>query len=487
MRDAYMGIDVGTSVIKAAAFDEHGQQLAVESRPAKLDSPHEGWFEQDMDDVLAAVGAVVRGLVERTGTAPELIGLTGQGDGVWLVDERGQQTRPAISWMDARASALVQEWQRTGVVERFFRRNGGAIFPGCPAPVLAWLDANEPEALNRAETAGYCKDMVMLRLTGVRAADPSDASLPFLDPRTRTYAPDLLELSGLAHRESLLAPIADPLPIGQLTAEAADLLGVPAGTPVSAGPFDLPACARGSGVDRAGEGHLIVGTTLACQVLVDDLDTSGEPAGLTIAWHQPGRWLRAMPTMVGTSALDWVLAMIGEQHAAVDPMLAESPPGAHGVRCLPYFSPAGERAPFIETGARARFDGLTVQTTKADLVRATCEAIALAARHCFDEAGIDGDVAICGGGVRSTQWLRMFADALGRTVRVASKDELGAYGAVLAALDAFGRDVDTSSWTEPANEVQPNPDFTDHYSQNYAQYRVAVERVRAEWKERPAS
>lgn len=485
--NSYIGVDVGTSVIKAAAFDEHGQQQAVESRPAKVDSPHEGWFEQDMEDVLTAVGAVVREVVERTGTQPELIGLTGQGDGVWLVDERGRQVRPAISWMDARAAALVQRWQREGIVERFFRRNGGAVFPGCPAPVLAWLDEHEPDTLDRASTAGYCKDMVMQRLTGVRAADPSDASLPFLDPHDRTYAEDLLELSGLPHRADLLAPIADPVPTGELTSEAAELLGVRAGTPVSSGPFDLPACARGSGVDRAGDGHLIVGTTLACQVLIDSLDTSGEPAGLTIAWHQRGRWLRAMPTMVGTSALDWVLAMIGEQHAAVDQMLATTQPGAHGVRCLPFFSPAGERAPFIETFARARFDGLTVQTTKADLVRATCEAIALAARHCFELAGIDGDIAICGGGVRSIQWLQMFSDVIGRTVRVAPKDELGAYGAVLAGIDAFGHDVDTSSWTEPSNEVQPNPTFTDHYSQSYVQYRAAVDRVRAEWKEQPAT
>ncbi|WP_020575277.1 FGGY-family carbohydrate kinase [Actinopolymorpha alba] len=483
---SYVGVDVGTSVIKAAMFDETGRQVALEAAPAKVLRPRDGWFEQDPDEVVAAVAQVIGRVVSGSGRAPELIALTGQGDGVWLLDKDGRGVRPAVSWMDARAAGIVDRWQAEGVVEAAFRRNGGAMFPGCPAPVLAWLDSHEPAVLDRATTAAYCKDMVMQRLTGVRATDPSDASLPFLDPGSRTYATDLLERCGLAHRAGLLAPVVEPYPTGALTREAADLLGVAAGTPVTAGPFDLPACALGCGVEEPGDGHLIVGTTLACQVVIDKLDLAGEPAGLTIAYGARKRWLRAMPAMVGTAALDWVLTLVGLRHDQVDGILAGTKPGAGGVTCLPYFSPAGERAPFVESGARARFDGLTVQTSGADLVRAVCEGIAFAARHCLEAAGVRGDIACCGGGVRSRQWLRMFADVLGRQVRVATRPEVGAYGAVLAGIGAVSADAGARSWTEPDISVQPGSDLMSEYAERYEHYRAAVDRARMEWKERQA-
>ena len=182
----FIGVDIGTSVIKAAAFDDAGRQLALQSVPTRVVNPRPGWFEQDMDEVVAAVSEVVGRLAAGLDGPPALLALTGQGDGVRLVDEAGRAVRPAVSWMDARAAGIVDEWQAGGVVEDAFRRTGGAMFPGSPAPVLAWLDAHEPEVLDRAHTAAYCKDMVFQRLTGVRATDASDASQPFLDPRTRT-------------------------------------------------------------------------------------------------------------------------------------------------------------------------------------------------------------------------------------------------------------------------------------------------------------
>ena len=483
----YLGVDIGTSVIKAAAFDEAGRQLALESVPSGVASPCDGWFEQDADALTTCIASVVGRLVPALGgRQPELVALTGQGDGVWLVDAAGRGVRPAVSWMDARAAGILDRWQAAGVVEAAFRRTGGAMFPGCPAPVLAWFESFEPEALDRAATAAYCKDVVLQRFTGVRATDASDASQPFLDPWTRTYSREVLDLCGLAHRASLLAPVVEPVPAGVLSDEAAAMVGIAAGTPVTAGPFDLPACALGSGVTEPGDGHLIVGTTLACQVVVDEVDTSGEPAGLTLALGTPGRWLRAMPAMVGTAALDWVLATVGARHADVDPFLSGTEPGAHGVSCLPYFSPAGERAPFVESGARARFDGLSLHTTRADLVRAVCEGIAFAARHCFEAAGLRGSVTCCGGGVRSRQWLQLFADVLGREVRVAPKPEVGAYGAVVAGLAALGRSADMLGATDPEVVVQPQPAVAGVYAQMYERYRMVVQKSRLSWKERLA-
>ncbi|MFF2960752.1 FGGY family carbohydrate kinase [Streptomyces sp. NPDC057963] len=462
----YIGIDVGTSVVKAAAFDPRGRALAVESRPVGL-TIRGGCVEQDMDEVYRAVREVLAALGP-DGVA--FAGLTGQGDGVWLVDAEGRPVRTAISWMDGRAHELVGTWLESGVFGAVYRRTGSAMFPGCPGPVLAWLDRHDPASLDAATTALYCKDMVFQRLTGVRATDVSDASMPFLDPMTRAYSSDVVAALGLGHRAALLAPVSDPVATATL----------PSGVPISNGPYDLPACALGAGVARPGDGLLIVGTCLAALVATEQLDLDGEPAGLHISTDRPGHWLRAMPAMVGTAALDWVLATTGVRHTEVDALLAATPPGANGVHVLPYFAPSGERAPFVEPRLRAELTGVSLETTPADLIRAVCEGIGFAARHCLEAAGLTGTLALCGGGTRSRAWTRLFADVLGRPVRIV-EGEVGARGAVLAAAQRFGAELDTAAWTAPTEVVEPDPERSEFYAKAYGDHltRLAEARTRA--------
>ncbi|KUO22026.1 FGGY-family carbohydrate kinase [Streptomyces dysideae] len=472
----YIGIDVGTSMVKAAAFDGTGRELAVAARPVGL-ALHGGVVEQDMEEVYAAVVAVLDEVTSGVPEAVELAGLTGQGDGVWLVDQEGRPVRAAASWMDGRAHELVDQWLADGTFETVFRRTGSAMFPGCPGPLLAWLDSREPKALDAAAAAVYCKDMVFQRLTGrSRAAtDVSDASMPFLDPRTRAYDNRAVELLGLTHRRGLLAPVSDPLATAQTRGE-----GLPPGTRLANGPYDLPACALGAGVTAPGDGLLIVGTCLASLVATTDLDLTGEPAGLYISTDRPGHWLRAMPAMVGTAALDWVLSTTGVRHEEVDGLLAESPPGAHGVRVLPYFAPSGERAPFVEPRLRAELTGVSLESTRADLVRATCEGIGYAARHCLAAAGLTGSLAVCGGGTRSPAWMRLLADVLGRPLRVV-EGEVGARGAVLAAAERYGVALDAEAWTRPTAVVEPDAGRAAYYAKGYEEHlaRLAEARERA--------
>ncbi|MET8806730.1 FGGY-family carbohydrate kinase [Streptomyces sp. NPDC004546] len=461
----FVGIDVGTSLVKAAAFDRTGRQLGAEVRPVNLDVRF-GAVEQWMPEVYAAVSGTLKVLTGRLEEPVELAGLTGQGDGVWLVDAAGRQVRPAISWMDGRAHELVDRWLADGTFEAVFRRTGSAMFPGCPGPLLAWLDRHEPASLDRAAAAVYCKDMVFQRLTGAERAvtDVSDASMPFLDPRTRSYDDGVVELLGLAHRRRLLPAIGDPIATGEAVGE-----GLAAGTRLANGPYDLPACALGAGVTAPGDGLLIVGTCLASLVATTQLDLAGEPAGLYISTDRPGHWLRAMPAMVGTAALDWVLATTGARHQELDALLAEAPPGSFGVRVLPYFAPSGERAPFVEPGLRAELLGVSLETRPAHLVRATCEGIGYAARHCLEAAGLTGTLAVCGGGTRSPAWTRLLADVLGRPLRV-MEGEVGARGAVLAAAERYGVPLDTAAWTEPTRVIEPDPDRAAYYAKGYEEH-----------------
>ncbi|NUQ98003.1 MAG: carbohydrate kinase [Streptomyces sp.] len=471
----YVGIDVGTSMVKAAAFDRDGRELAVEARPVGL-TLHGGVVEQDMEEVYAAVVGVLRELTARVPEPVELAGLTGQGDGVWLVDKDGRPVRPAASWMDGRAHELLDQWLADGTFETVFRRTGSAMFPGCPGPLLAWLDRYEPKSLDAAATALYCKDMVFRRLTGAPVTtDVSDASMPFLDPRTRTYDNRVVELLGLTHRRGLLAPVGDPIATAEARGE-----GLPTGTRLANGPYDLPSCALGAGVTNPGDGLLIVGTCLASLVATTDLDLTGEPAGLYISTDRPGHWLRAMPAMVGTAALDWVLSTTGVHHEEVDGLLAGTPPGANGVRVLPYFAPSGERAPFVEPRLRAELTGVSLESTKGDLIRATCEGIGYAARHCLEAAGLTGSLAVCGGGTRSPAWMRLLADVLGRPLRVV-EGEVGARGAVLAAAERYGLTLDAAAWTEPTAVVEPDAGRAAYYAKAYEDHlaRLAQARGRA--------
>ncbi|CAN5848633.1 FGGY-family carbohydrate kinase [soil metagenome] len=478
-----IGIDAGTSVVKAAAFTKDGEVLAVEGRRVELKNPKPDRSEQDIEETLSAVGDVVRAVAESSGEAVESIGITGQGDGLWLLDEDGRAVRPGITWLDARASPIVAEWMSSGVFIEHFRRNRNILFPGAPAPLLAALSRTEPESLEKAACAVYCKDVILHRLTGERATDPTDSSEPFLDLENRRYDPGLLELLGLEAYEHLLAPIdPSPGPMRPLNVEGAKLTGLPEGTPVHNGPFDLPATAIGAGVDEVGEGVVILGTTLACEVLTDRIDVGGsDPGGQTLCALEPDRWLRAMPAMVGTASMDLTLSLFDATHTDLEDFLVESPPGAHGVTVLPFFSPSGERAPFVELDARGQVQGMDLNTTRADVVRAVCEGVGYAARHCLEAAGLDGEIAICGGGAQSEAWRQVLADILQQPLRIARRPEVGARGAAMAAMISAGQDFDREEWTRPEGYVEPHRKNADLYETGFAGYLSRIEAARGIW------
>ncbi|WP_063727642.1 FGGY-family carbohydrate kinase [Streptomyces sp. RTd22] len=479
-----IGVDVGTSVTKAVAFDRDGVAHASAARPSRLDRLPGGRVEQDLEDVLRTVAEVVREVAAALPGPPAALALTGQGDGLWLRDEAGRAVRPPISWLDGRGGATIARWRADGTLKALYALTGSGLFPGCHAPLLHWLAEHEPEALERAAVAGYCVDAVAQRLTGVITVDASDASLPFLDVTTRTYVPDALERCGLSGYARLLPEPAAPGAVLALDDEGARLTGLPPGLPVVSGPYDLPGCAIGSGVRDVGDGLLIVGTTLACQVLTDRaaVDISADPAGMWLCTPDPERWLRAMPAMVGTAALEWVLDLTGTTTAELDALLDASPPGANGVTALPFLSGAGERAPFVEPAAQGRLDGLTLATTRADTVRAVCEAIAYAARHCLEAAGLSGRLALCGGGVRSAAWTEIFANVIGRPVVIPDEPEVGARGAVAVAWRSLGDPVDASRWRSASRTVEPRSELRGAYVDGYAGYRDRLARALDEWR-----
>ncbi|NIH78191.1 FGGY-family carbohydrate kinase [Amycolatopsis viridis] len=479
-----IGVDIGTSLTKAVVFDEAGVSLHQATTPSEVRHLSGGRVEQDLDQVVGTVATVVREVAAKLDAPVTALALTGQGDGVWLRDEDGNAVRPAISWLDGRANALLAKWQADGITREVFRRTGSGMFPGCAAAILSYLDMHEPEVLDRAVVAGYCVDAVVQRLTGEITVDVSDASLPFLDPKTRQYDDGAIAAVGLSHRRGLLADPAPPKAVFSLNRRGAELLGLPEGLPVTAGPFDLPASAIGAGVRAPGDGILTAGTTLACQVLTDsaEFDGEGEPAGMFLSTPAPGEYLHAMPAMVGTAGIDWICRLLGIEVTGIGALLAQSPPGAAGVRALPFLSASGERAPFVDASARAQFAGLSLEHGQADVVRALCESIAYAARHCFEAAGLSGRLYACGGGVRSAEWTQIFADVLGRPIVIPSDPGVGARGAVLVAAEALNQPFDAELWASSSRTVSPVPENIDFYQGGYADYQASLTAARGLWR-----
>ncbi|HEY2223280.1 FGGY-family carbohydrate kinase [Actinomycetospora sp.] len=483
-----IGVDVGTSMTKADAYDDEGRKLASAERASTLHQYDDGRVEQDLEDVLASAADVIRRVAADAGRPLRALALTGQGDGLWLRDRDGYATRPPISWLDDRAADVVRAWQDDGTVHEVYRRTGTGLFPGCHAPLLRSLARDEPESLERAAVAGYCVDALIQRLTGEITVDASDASLPFLDVATRRYDEDAIAACGVSASRHLLPDPAPPGTVFALDARGAEITGLPVGTPVTAGPFDLPACAAGAGLSQPGDGLLIIGTTLACEVFTDRVDMTAdaaEPAGMWLCTPDPATWLRAMPAMVGTAGLDWMLEFLGVGIDALGGLLEGTRPGAGGVSALPFLSVSGERAPFVDTRARGQIEGVTLSTRRGDVVRAVCEGIAYTARHCFERAAFaapgDGRLVACGGGSRSGPWAQIFADVLDTPLVVPDDPGLGTRGAAITALQALGDDVDPASWAAPSRVVEPTAEGGQCYADGYLRYRAHVDTARDFW------
>jgi erythritol kinase (D-erythritol 1-phosphate-forming) len=486
-----IGVDVGTSMTKADAYDDQGRKLAAAEQPSRLEQYPDGRVEQDLEDVVDSVTAVIRRVTEEGGEPVRALALTGQGDGLWLRDADGYAVRPPISWLDDRAGDVVRRWQDDGTVAEVYRRTGSGLFPGCHAPLLVALGRDEPESLEKAAVAGYCIDALVQRLTGEITVDPSDASLPFLDVVSRTYDDDAIAACELSDRRGLLADPAPPGTVFSLDARGAELTGLPVGTPVTGGPFDLPSAAVGAGLSRPGDAILIIGTTLACEVFTDEVrekpSTSAEvePAGMWLCTPDPERWLRAMPAMVGTAGLDWLLDFMGADISELEGLLDGTVPGAGGVSALPFLSSSGERAPFVDTRARGQLEGVNLGTTRGEVVRAVCEGIAYTAKNCFERAASSAEPAgrfvACGGGSRSGPWAQIFADVLERPLTVPDDPGLGTRGAAITAMHALGDELDPATWAAPSRTIEPGPESGRWYAEGYARYLAHVDVAREFW------
>jgi erythritol kinase len=507
-RDVLIGIDAGTSVIKAVAFTLEGEQIAVASRPNVYATPGPGHVEQDMLRTWADAAAALRELAE---TVPDLarraaaLAVTAQGDGTWMSDRDGAPVGGGLLWLDSRAAGLVADYMATPAYADHYAATGSGLNACMASGQIAWMKRHQPERIAQATTAFHCKDWLYFKLTGERATDPAEASFTFGNYRTRRYEPFILDQMGIGDCERLLPPIVEGTEeAGRLSPAAASVTGLPAGLPVVLAYLDVVCTAIGGGIyDRSGTvGVTVFGSTgmhMRFVPTVDEVRLNPDRSGYTMCFPVPGAAASMQSNMAATLNIDWLLDVACEAAAfagartsrtellasLADRVLA-APPGAAIYH--PYIFEAGERGPFLDPNARAQFTGLSTRTGFFGMMRAVYEGLAFAARDCYLATGsIPREVRLGGGAARSKAIRVILASALGAEVRTVRREETGAAGAVMLAAVNLRHYPDlpacAEAWVTPSlgEATAPDPALQNLYGDLFPVYRSVREAMPASW------
>ena len=477
-----VGLDVGTTGVKAIAVSPGGDVLARAEREYPLSTPRPGWAEQDPEDWWRAAEAALAELPSATA-----IGLSGQMHGLVGLDSAGRVLRPAILWNDQRTGAECAEIEGRVGLERLIALTGNRALTGFTAPKLLWLRKHEPDVYARIAHVLLPKDYVRLRLTGEHAIDAADASGTLLfDVARRRWSDEVLDTLELP-REWLPRALESP----EVSGRTAD------GVPVAAGAGDQAAAALGVGVDRPGPVSVVLGTSGVVFAALPGYAPDPEARVHVFCHAVPGGW-HAMGVMLSAAgSLRWFRDASGG--ADYEELLAEAArwePGAEGVLFQPYL--AGERTPHADPDARGAFVGLQLRHDRGAMTRAVLEGVAYGLRDSLEllrELGVEPEVGrVSGGGARSELWLEIAASVLGLPLERTAATEGSAYGAALLAGVAGGVFADVGEavarCVRTAGRVDPEPAWREAYEEGYGRYRdlyPALRRLTGESGLKPAA
>ncbi|MFJ3485180.1 xylulokinase [Pseudomonas sp. NPDC090202] len=444
-----LGIDLGTSELKAVLYDASGAVLAQAGARVHVARRQPGWSEQNPADWWQAC---LSALAQLRGAQPEAwarvacVGLSGQMHGAVLLDAADQVLYPAILWDDSRAVAEAAQLNRD--YPTYAEATGSLAMAGLTAPKLLWLQQHEPQVFSRVDCVLSPKDYLRLLLTGERASDMSDAAgTLWLDVAARQWHEPMLRATGLALAQMPRLLEASQL-AGRLSAEAASVLGLPSGLPVAAGGGDNPVSAVGIGAISAGDAFVTLGTSAAIVAITDH--AAGNPASAVHSFCHalPDRWYTMGAMLAGASCLRWVTRLLGQadEQALLEQVQAQWPVERAVAESNPLFLPylAGERTPHNDPLLRGGFMHLGHDSTPAMLGYAVLEGVGfglLDAMSAVLSAGATINAcALVGGGARSEYWAQLLANILDREVYTLHGSELSAcIGAAKLGLLAIGQ------------------------------------------------
>ena len=448
MSAGHLGIDLGTSAVKALVMDEAGRTIAKAFREYPTAAPQQGWAEQSPTAWWTATCAATREAIAASGARIRSVGLSGQLNGFVLLDRSDRPLGEAVIWLDLRAvdDAARLSGAQSGEILRLTGNDLSAI---CVLPKLAWFARNRPEEIARAHRIALAKDYLLLQLTGTLATDPSDAgSTAMAGIGGTAWQPELVALGGV--RDAMLPEIRPSGEIaGRVGRAAAEATGIPQGTPVATGAGDVAALAVGCGIVETGRVTITLGTAGHVVSEEGSLPMPRDLGLWRIPHAVPGRNLWLGLIMSGGLSLAWfrrILAAGGDapDFARLEALASDAPPGANGVRFLPFLE--GVATPYRRPDARGAFLGLSSSHTAGDMLRAVMEGVAFNARECMEALAAGGvealDVRLAEGGARSPLWCQIVTDALARPVSLIEEGDTSAAGAAILGRAALeGADV----------------------------------------------
>ncbi|MDA8584747.1 xylulokinase [Rhodobacteraceae bacterium] len=473
----YLGIDLGTSGLRALLVDDAGNVLGAAERHYDVTHPASGWSEQDPSDWIKALHNAMAELRDTHPAFADLkgIGVAGHMHGATLLDAAGDVLRPCILWNDTRSHVEAAILDGTEGVREL---SGNIVFPGFTAPKLEWVRAHEPDIYDKVAKVLLPAAYLNLYLTGDYVADMSDsAGTSWLDVGQRDWSKPLLDASHMhGHQMPRLVEGSDKA--GELRTDLSKAWGLKSTVVVAGGAGDNAAAACGIGALNEGQGFVSLGTSGVLLAARDGYRPAPETAVHTFCHAVPGRWYQMGVMLSATDSLNWLAGITGKSPQTLSEALGRKLRPPSTVRFLPYLS--GERTPHNDAEIRGSLTGLGTSTTTQDLTQAVLEGVAFGLRDSFEalkatDVKLERLTAI-GGGAASDYWLELIATVLNVPLDLPSGSEFGAaLGAArlgqLAATDAAPEDVITAPQID--RTISPNTAMTSDFAAAYQAFRAS--------------
>ena len=474
----YIGLDLGTSSLKMLLVDEQGQILNTVTLDYPLYFPQPGWSEQRCEDWWDACVKGIPQLLEGFDAAQVAgIGAGGQMHGLVALDKDDNVIRPAILWNDGRTAAEVDYLNNVIGKAKLSELTANIAFAGFTAPKVLWMKNNEPENFAKIAKIMLPKDYINYKLTGVHCCDYSDASgMLLMDVEKKCWSKEMMEICSLTD-EQMPRLFESYEVVGTLTAEAAELLGLSESVKVVAGAGDNAAAAVGTGTVGAGGCNISLGTSGTVFISSDSFGVDPNNALHAFA-HADGGYHLMGCMLSAASCNKWFCDDIlkNEDYAAEQVDITDEKLGENRVFFLPYLM--GERSPINDTDARAAFIGMSMDSTRSDMVQAVLEGVAFAIRDSFEVAKALGinipRSKICGGGSKSPLWRKIFANVLGIPLDMVKTEQGPGYGAAMLAMVGCGRYASVieaaDALVEVASTTEPDAALQAKYQQQYEKF-----------------
>ena len=475
----YIGIDLGTSSLKLLLVDEDGTVLNEFSKEYPLIFPQNGWSEQDPNEwwnaVVEGIPALLKGF---DASKVAGVGAGGQMHGLVVLDKDDNVIRNAILWNDGRTFKEVDYLNNEIGKETLSKYTANIAFAGFTAPKILWMKNNEPDKFDKISKIMLPKDYINYKLTGVHCCDYSDASgMLLLDVKNKCWSKEMLDICDV--KEEQMPKLFESYEtVGEIKTDVATKLGLPEGVKVCAGAGDNAAAAVGTGVVGAGGCNISLGTSGTIFISSDSFGVDPNNALHSFA-HADGGYHLMGCMLSAASCNKWFAEeIIGtSDFADLQKDITDDKLGENRVFFLPYLM--GERSPINDTDARGTFIGLSLDSSRSDMVQAVLEGVSFAIRDSFEVAksiGVDIPRSmLCGGGSKSPLWQKMLANILGIPLDLPVTEQGPGYGGAMLAMVTCGKYpsvIDAAkALIKVKATVEPDKDLTAKYEKKYQQFK----------------